>query len=99
MAARSRISMIRHTASEISSVRIQIDISPQYTQEPIIQNLLIAHDLDCVILSAFLKPGQWGTIDLELKGTPDKIRSGLNYLSNLEVVIRGKPNTAGDSWH
>jgi ABC-type methionine transport system ATPase subunit len=71
--------------------RIQLQIPPKYTKEPIISNLANRYEVEVNIESALLASNsqESGWFDLELYGTPDRIQQGLDYLTQLQIEIWG----------
>lgn len=85
--------------SNVTQIRLRIYIPQRYQQEPIISHLTSEHGLIVNITEAMLIPDKaQGKFDLELRGTPSQICSGLNYLEALQLKILGKPNAYGDGW-
>lgn len=87
--------------SNLTKVRLRLDIPQCYQQEPVIFRLISAHNLVVNITKAILGENTdgYGCFDLELQGTPSQISSGLTYLESLNLTIKGKPNADGDSWY
>lgn len=81
------------------SQRIQLQIPPQYTQDPIISTLT-RYEVEVNIYSALLAKNspESGWFDLELRGTPERIQQALDYLSALHVEIWSGKATANESW-
>lgn len=71
--------------------RIQLQIPPKYTKEPIISNLANRYEVEVNIESALLASNsqESGWFDLELYGTPARIQQGLDYLTQLQIEIWG----------
>jgi ABC-type methionine transport system ATPase subunit len=69
--------------------RIQLQIPPQYSQEPVISALVNRYEVEVNILSALLATNskESGWFDLELYATPARIQEALAYLSGLQVEI------------
>ncbi len=85
--------------SNVTQIRLRIYIPQRYQQEPIISRLTSEYRLIVNITEAVLLPDRdRGKFDLELRGTPSQICSGLNYLEELQLQILGKPNAYGDGW-
>lgn len=80
--------------------RIRLRIPPQYSCEPIISNLAGRYSLEVNIQSALLAASgqESGWFDLEWYGTPDQIRQGLDYLSQLHVEIWTEGNELQSDW-
>ena len=85
--------------SNDTQIRLRIYIPQRYQQEPIISRLTSEYGLIVNITEAMLLPDNaQGKFDLELRGTPSQICSGLTYLEKLQLKILGKPNAYGDGW-
>ena len=84
-----------------TQTRLRIGIPKTYHQETVISRLTADYGLLVNITGAMLGPGtgEYGWFDLELRGTPNQIQSGLCYLQQLELKICGRPNADGDGWH
>jgi L-aspartate semialdehyde sulfurtransferase ferredoxin len=85
----------------VTQIRVRLLIPQYYRQEPVISQLISAYSLVVNITAAMLRENtsKEGCFDLELKGTPPQISSGLTYLESLNLKIVGKANTFGDGWH
>lgn len=96
----TRSSTIAHHR-DFTKTRIQIHIPPDYQQEPVISRLISDYGLSVNITGAKLEPTTQaqGRFDLELRGTPQQIHTGLMYLRSRNVTLIGKPNAEGDSWN
>lgn len=85
--------------SNVTQIRLRVSIPKRYQQEPIISRLTSEYGLIVNITEAMLIPGNaQGKFDIELRGTPSQICSGLTYLEELQLKILGKPNAYGDGW-
>lgn len=85
---------------DFTKTRIRLHIPPDYQQEPVISRLSSDYGLSVNITGAKLAATtQAGIFELELRGTPQQIQTGLTYLRSLNVKVIGKPNAEGDSWH
>ncbi|AFY66544.1 NIL domain-containing protein [Geitlerinema sp. PCC 7407] len=83
-----------------TQVRVQVHIPTDYRGEPILARLALRHGLTFNILAAALDPSSRpGIFDLELRGSVEQIRAGLEELRSLHLGIMGKANPDGDSWH
>jgi ABC-type methionine transport system ATPase subunit len=80
--------------------RIQIQIPPKYTQEPVISTLITRYELDVNIISALLATNsrESGWFELELYGIPDRIQNALTYLSQLYIEILNDDAATQKSW-
>jgi hypothetical protein len=90
-----------HRGDSLTQIRLRVGIPKTYHQEPVISQLTANYGLLVNITGAMLgedTSGQ-GWFDLELRGTPNQIQSGLAYLQELELKIWGRPNADGDGWH
>jgi L-aspartate semialdehyde sulfurtransferase ferredoxin len=86
--------------SDTTQIRLQLHIPSFYYQEPIISRLISDYGLLVNITGARLgATHHQGRFDLELRGTPQQLHKGLNYLQSLNIKIVGKSNAEGDSWH
>ena len=96
----SLISPVRQK-NNITQIRLRLHIPQRYQQEPVIYQLIYTHNLVVNISKAMLGKNTdgHGYFDLELQGTPLQICNGLTYLESLNLTIKGKPNTDGDSWY
>lgn len=56
--------------------------------KPIVYRLVKDYDLVFNILKAIITPGKEGIMILELEGTPEKLKEGLNYLKEVGVEVR-----------
>lgn len=85
--------------SNLTQIRLRIYIPERYQQEPIISRLTSEYGLIVNITEAMLLPDNaQGRFDIELRGTPSQICSGLTYLEKLQLKMLGKPNAYGDGW-
>lgn len=84
-----------------TKIRLRVNLPQKYQQEPVISRLIANYGLLVNITGAMLglETGGQGWFDLELRGTPNQIQTGLAYLQELELKIWGKPNPDGDGWH
>jgi ABC-type methionine transport system ATPase subunit len=80
--------------------RIQVQIPPKYTQEPIISNLANRHEIEVNIKSALLASNtqESGWFDLELYGTPVRLQQSLDYLAQLQIEIWGDDCASQKDW-
>lgn len=80
--------------------RIQIQIPPQYAQEPVISTLTTRYGLDVNILSALLATNsrESGWFDLELHGIPARIEAALAYLTQLRIEVLTDDAAVHKSW-
>lgn len=82
-----------------TEARIRIRVPKSYLQEPVISHLVSQHELTVNILAALLgsnaKDDGW--FDLHLQGTSEQIRSGLLYLSELDVEV-WRDSSFDDGW-
>jgi hypothetical protein len=101
LTARASLAQSVYEKSQITQIRLHVNIPKSYIQEPVISRLISHYGLVVNITQAMLgaDTGGEGCFDLELRGTVLQIDSGLAYLESLNLRIVGKPNTAGDSWH
>lgn len=78
---------------------IKIRIPKQYQQEPVISRLISEHGLTVNIAAALLGANarEDGWFDLEL-GSHQQMRSGLVYLSELDLEIWPEPGSEADGW-
>lgn len=100
-AVESKLGLVSSVSNEsnVTQIRLRIYIPQRYQQEPIISRLTSEYGLIVNITEAVLLPDcDWGKFDLELRGTPSQICSGLTYLEELQLKLLGKPNTYGDGW-
>lgn len=88
-------------ADSPTQIRLRVGIPKTYNQEPVISRLTADYGLLVNITGAMLgsDSGGQGWFDLELRGTPNQIQSGLAYLQKLKLKIWGRPNADGDGWH
>ena len=100
-AIRTKLALVSSVSekSSVTQIRLRIYIPQSYQQEPIISILISEHGLAVNITGAMLTSNnKQGHFDLELRGTPNQICSGLAYLEALKLKILGKPNAQGDGW-
>jgi hypothetical protein len=84
----------------MTQVRLRLRISPKYRQEPILSRLIAGYGLVVNITGANLgKDANPGWLDLELRGSAQRISQGIHYLRSLQLEVIGKPNPCGDSWN
>ncbi|MBD1821753.1 NIL domain-containing protein [Cyanobacteria bacterium FACHB-DQ100] len=85
----------------LNRVRLRLEISASYHQEPILSRLVSDFNLVVNITGANLGKSNIGEsyCDIEIRGTPQQISQGLIYLKSLNVLMRGKPNTTEDDWY
>jgi hypothetical protein len=78
---------------------IQLQIPPQYSQDPIISTLA-RYEVEVNIYSALLakNSSESGWFDLELRGTAERIQQAIDYLSSLHVEIWSVNTAAKESW-
>lgn len=83
----------------IIQIRLQLQIAECYPLEALLTNLRVQQGLTVNITERGIKRNINQHLDLEIQGTILQISKGLNYLQSLNLKIRGKPNTEGDSWY
>jgi NIL domain len=78
---------------------IQLQIPPQYNQDPIISTLA-RYEVEVNIHSALLakNSSESGWFDLELHGTSERIQQALDYLSSLHIEIWSGDDAAKEGW-
>jgi L-aspartate semialdehyde sulfurtransferase ferredoxin len=85
--------------SSVTQIRLQLQIAQCYPLKAIISNLIAEQGLAVNITGVRTGKNAHQHLDLEIQGTILQINNGLNYLQSLDLKIRGKPNTEGDSWY
>jgi ABC-type methionine transport system ATPase subunit len=80
--------------------RIQVQIPPKYSQEPIISTLANRYEIEVNIKSALLASNaqESGWFDLELYGTSVRLQQSLDYLAQLQIEIWGDDCTSQKDW-
>lgn len=73
----------------LTNKRIRLRIPKDYHQEPVISRLVSEYGLTVNIAAAILGANAVGDgwFDLDLQGTDAQIKSGLNYLQELELEV------------
>jgi hypothetical protein len=73
----------------LTNKRIRLRIPKDYHQEPVISRLVSEYGLTVNIAAAILGANAVGDgwFDLDLQGTEAQIKSGLNYLQELELEV------------
>jgi len=56
--------------------------------KPIVYKLVKDYDLIFNILKATITPGKEGIMIMELEGTPEKVKNGLEYLKKIGVEVK-----------
>ena len=70
------------------ATRIYIIRFPKETSsEPIIYQLVKQYDIEFNILKADILPQREGVMILELKGTKDRVKKGIDYLKSFDVRV------------
>ncbi|MDM9379314.1 NIL domain-containing protein [Chlorogloeopsis sp. ULAP01] len=92
------------STSEINNktqVRLRLYIPSIYQHQPVICQLISRYNLIVNITGAKLgkHTGGEGYFDVDIKGALSQISLALVYLESLNIIIKGKPNTDGDSWY
>ena len=87
-------------ASRQTQTRIQIRISKDLHEEPVISRLVSQHGVTVNITAALLGANARddGWFDLELRGTSQQIKSALTYLNELDLEIWGQSTLEEDGW-
>jgi ferredoxin len=67
---------------------LYLKFNPEIVDQPIVYRLVKDYDLVFNILRAVITPGKEGIMILELEGTPEKLREGLNYLREVGVEVK-----------
>ncbi len=100
--SQNRLSLISsvYEKSQVTQIRLRINIPKCYLQAPVISQLISTYGLVVNITKAMLQPNAdaEGCFDIELRKTVPQISSDLAYLESLNLRIVGKPNADGDSW-
>ncbi len=88
------------TDHRLSQRRIRLRIPNNYHQDPVISHLVSRHGLTVNISAALLGANAQddGWFDLDLRGTPEQLRSGLTYLSDLDVEVWHTATAEEDGW-
>ena len=68
---------------------VQLSFPPDVSGEPLVCHLVRDHSLIFNILKAQISPRKEGQLTLELIGTPEDIRQGVDYLKNHGVKVLG----------
>ena len=72
---------------EKTSIKIGLTFPPEKTDQPVVTNL-VSYGLTFNILKAYISPGKTGNIILELVGTNENIKKGLDYLRGEDISVR-----------
>ncbi len=67
---------------------LYLKFPPEIVDKPIVYKLVKEYDLVFNILKATITPGKEGIMIMELEGTPEKVRKGLEYLKEMKVEVR-----------
>jgi len=89
-----------HADNRPTHALITLRVPATYHQEPIITHLVADHGLVVNITAAVLgeNPNEEGWFNLELRGTPDQIRSGLVYLEELDLEFWERADKDEETW-
>jgi ferredoxin len=67
---------------------LYLKFPPDIVDKPIVYKLVKDYDLIFNILKATITPGKEGIMIMELEGTPEKVKNGLEYLKKIGVEVR-----------
>lgn len=99
-ARRKRLSLQENSRQGlVTQIRLQLKIAEYYPLEAMLTHFRSEQGLTVNITSIRIEENAHQHLDLEIQGTISQISNGLNYLQSLDLEIRGKPNTEGDSWY
>ncbi len=71
----------------MSKMKLGLSFPPEHTEEPIITKL-VKLDLSINILKASISQGNKGKMILEVKGTDENIKEGIDYLESQDIAIK-----------
>jgi L-aspartate semialdehyde sulfurtransferase ferredoxin len=97
--SRAKLAIVpkRCEQESITQVRLGITVSP--FQHSLIQSQLTkGYGLTVQIIRSNQYENGDHRLNLMLSGTVQQIQNGFNYLTTLNLKIKGQPNAAGDSW-
>lgn len=86
-------------------LRICLFVPFWHQQELIINQLTVEHGVAVRILTPvptaldYIALNATHQLHLELVGSIAQIHNVLDYLTSINLTVRGKPNPDGDSWH
>jgi len=67
---------------------LYLKFPPDIVDKPIVYKLVKDYDLVFNILKATITPGKEGIMIMELEGTPEKVKNGLEYLKKMGVEVK-----------
>ncbi|AEH23592.1 NIL domain-containing protein [Thermodesulfobacterium geofontis OPF15] len=67
---------------------LYLKFPPDIVDKPIVYKLVKDYDLIFNILKATITPGKEGIMIMELEGTPEKVKNGLEYLKKIGVEVK-----------
>ncbi|WP_084222218.1 NIL domain-containing protein [Thermodesulfobacterium hydrogeniphilum] len=67
---------------------LYLKFPPEVVDRPIVYKLVKDYDLVFNILKATITPGKEGIMIMELEGTPEKLKEGLDYLKEIGVEVK-----------
>jgi len=67
---------------------LYLKFPPDIVDKPIVYKLVKDYDLVFNILKATITPGKEGIMIMELEGTPERVKNGLEYLKKIGVEVR-----------
>ena len=67
---------------------LYLKFPPDIVDKPIVYKLVKDYDLVFNILKATITPGKEGIMIMELEGTPEKVKNGLEYLKKIGVEVK-----------
>jgi len=67
---------------------LYLKFPPDVVDKPVVYKLVKEFDLVFNILKATITPGKEGIMILELQGTPENIKKGLDYLKSIGIEVK-----------
>ncbi len=67
--------------------KVVLNFPPHLIDQPITYKLIKEHGLVVNILKARITPKEWGRMVVELRGSKEKMDSGMNYLEKIGVEV------------
>ncbi|MGG6295081.1 NIL domain-containing protein [Leptolyngbya sp. AN02str] len=85
--------------ANLIQIRVRVFVPKRFRGEPVLSYLTSRYGITFNIITATLKSESDGQFDLELTGTTEQIRRGLDYMKAMDLSIISRPNPDGGGWH
>lgn len=96
---RSRLTLIPSMDKNTVKIRLRVQVHHPLHSSSIFYHLTSKFGLAIAVSEVSPKWTNNHHFDLEMTGTIERMKDGLNYLENLGIKLQGKANPDGDSWY